>query len=175
MDLRDKIRNSCGDFKELKEAEELYINCLDDDNVEDFKSVQKHPSLRYTVYTALFLLTFKDRIIKIVNNIEELKKKLNDYQGNKVNKNREIEKLDETVNKLISFKKEAYEGFQYYSDYMAHLAHESDRLNNETAKNLYINASENIIIIQIKNYLKYERNLLIINDNIKQLENVFNN
>ena len=69
MDLKDKIRNSCGDFKELKEAEELYINCFDDDNVEDFKSVQKYPSLRYTVYTALFLMIFNDRI----NNIKVIK------------------------------------------------------------------------------------------------------
>ena len=48
---------------------------------------------------------------------------------------------------------------------------EAVRINTfRTAK-----ASEDIIIVQIKNYFKYERNLLIINDNIKQLENVFNN
>ena len=74
---------------------------------------------------------------------------------------------------MLSFKKEVYEGFSYYSDYMTNLARESDRLDNETAKNLYINSSEDIIILKIKNYLKYERNLLIINDNIKQLEERF--
>lgn len=173
MELKDKIRNAFGNFKELKEVEEIYIKCLDAKD-EDYKSTQQYPSLKYTVYTMLFYVSFHDRIYKLVDDFVKFKEKLKDYKDVKVNTNKEIEKLDETINKLISFNEEAYKMFDYYELYMTALARESDKLKNETAKNIYINTSEEIILLQIKSYLKYEKYLLIFNDNIKNLKNVFN-
>ena len=57
---------------------------------------------------------------------------------------------------------------------MTNLAREYDKLKNDTAKKIYINTSKEIILLQIKNYLKYEKYILIVNDNIKNLKNVFN-
>lgn len=39
-----------------------------------------------------FLRSFRERIYKIMDDIKELKKKINDYKGNKVNTKEEIEK-----------------------------------------------------------------------------------
>ena len=127
------MKNSFGDFEELKEAKELYI-----------KRFMKYPSLKYTLYNWNLFLIFDDKIDKIKNDIKELKEKLNDYKGNKVNANKEIEKLDENTNKLLSIQKEAKEGYEYYKHYLIKLAKKSDELNNETAKSIYINTSEEI-------------------------------
>ena len=173
MDLKDKIRNVFGNFKELKEVEEIYINCLDAKD-EDYKVTQQYPSLNYTIYTMHFFVSFKRRIYILVDDITKLKKKLKDYKKGKVNTNKELENLDENINKLVSFDKEATKIYEYYVLYMTNLAREYDKLKNDTAKKIYINTSEEIILLQIKNYLKYEKYILIVNDNIKNLKNVFN-
>ena len=136
------MSNSFGDFEELKETKELYIKNLDAD--ADKNGYMKYPCLKYALYNWNLLLTFDDRIDKIKNDIKELKEKLNDYKGNKVNANKEIEKLDENTNKLLSIQKEAKEGYEYYKHYLIKLAKKSDELNNETAKSIYINTSEEI-------------------------------
>lgn len=78
------------------------------------------------------------------------------------------------MNKLLSFEKEANETYLYYRHYLTKLARKSDDLKNETAKSIYINASEEIIKSQIKYYINYEKKFLFINDNINKLKNIFN-
>ena len=172
MEDKEKMKSSFGEFKELKEAEECYTKCLDA-KVED-SNFREYPSLKYALYNLLLWRTFEGRIKKIINDIEELKKKLNCYKGNKVNAKKEFKKLEEIRNKLIFMQKEAKEGYEFYVDYLTKLAKKNDVLNNQTMKSIYIKASEEIIKTQINYYMKYEKNFLIFNDNINQLKNIFN-
>lgn len=172
--IKDKIKNSFSNFKELKEAEELYLNCLDIKD-KDYWSTQQYPCLKYTLCTLLFLRTFRSKIYKIMDDIKILKTTLNDYKGAKVNAKEEIEQLDETMKKLVYFEKGANEDYIYYRHYLIDLAREFlNSINNESIKSIYINTSEEIIKSQIIYYLKYERSFLIINDNINKIKNVLN-
>ena len=47
-------------------------------------------------------------------------------------------------------------------------------LNNEPAKNVYINSSEDIIKSQIQFYMKCEKQFLLFKDVINKLKNFFN-
>ena len=57
---------------------------------------------------------------------------------------------------------------------MARVAKKYDLLNNEPAKNVYINSSEDIIKTQIQFYMKCEKNFLLFKDIINKLKNFFN-
>ena len=57
---------------------------------------------------------------------------------------------------------------------MARVAKKYDVLNNEPAKNVYINSSEDIIKSQIQFYMKCEKNFLLFKDVINKFKNFFN-
>ena len=78
------------------------------------------------------------------------------------------------MNKLISFEKEAKDGYEYYKTYLIGGARMSDDLGDETAKNLYVKSSDNIIKSQIEFYMKYEKNFVIFKDDINIIKNIFN-
>ena len=172
MEDNDKNKFVFTGFKELKEVEKLYAKCFEAkvDNYI-FKGI---PSLKYALYNILLFKVFEYRINIIINDIKVLKKKLNDYQGSKLNAKEEIEKLDESILNLPSIKKEADERQIFYRHYLIDLAKKSDRLNNEAVKKIFVKGSEEIIQTQINYYMKYEKNFLNIFDNINKLNNVFN-
>ena len=166
MEKKYKITNS---YEELKEAEEIYNKHLLASN-EKIKIV-KYPSLKYAVCSWQLFEAFKERISQIKSNINEIKEKIKEFEGN--NK-KEIEKLDENMNKLVSFEKEAKDGYEYYKQYLVTLAKKSDDLGDETAKNVYIKTSDDIIKSQIGFYMKCEKIFVVFKDDINLIKNTFN-
>ena len=64
----------------------------------------------------------------------------------------------------------------FYEDYLICIAEQADTIRIDGVKIIYINASEEIINIEFNNnYIKYEKNLILFNDNINQIINIFNN
>lgn len=118
----------------------------------------------FYIFLQLFR-AFTDRINQIKSNIKEIKEKLKEIEDNKID---ELKKLDKIMNKLVSFEKEANDGYEYYKKYLIKTARESDDLGNETAKNIYIKTSEDIIKTQIEFNMKCEKLFLIFKDNIKK-------
>ena len=137
------------DINELKVVEEKYKECLfaTESEIIDVK----HPSLIYGIYSLNLLYTFRDRIQEIENSINDIKEKLNNYKGSKLDIRKEIENLKETRNKLDSFKK----------------------VNDDTAKKVYIQSSEEVIKIEINIYLNYEKSLILIKERINDLKTYF--
>ena len=164
-----KLTNS---YEELKEAKEIYIKYLLASG-EKVKRI-KYPSLKYMIYSYQLLEAFKDRINQIKSNINEIKEKINDFEGNKIGRIKEIEKLDENMNKLISLEKEAKDGYEYYKTYLIGTARISDDLGDETAKNVYVKSSYDIIKSQIEFYMKCEKYFVIFKDDINIIKNIFN-
>ena len=166
MEENLKIINT---YEELKEAAEIYNKCLFASE-EKIKKI-KFPSLKYFIYFLQLFRAFTDRINQIKSNIREIKEKLKDIEGNKID---ELKKLDTIMNKLVSFEKEAKDGYEYYKKYLIKTARESDDLGNETAKNIYIETSEDIIKTQIEFNMKCEKQFLIFKDDINKIKNFFN-
>ena len=134
------------DINELKVVEEKYKECLfaTESEIIDVK----HPSLIYGIYSLNLLYTFRDRI-------------------------QEIENLNENKNKLDSFKKEAKNSYDFYRKYLTNLAKKADTLNDDTAKKVYIQSSEEVIKIEINIYLNYEKSLILIKERINDLKTYF--
>ena len=161
-----------GNFKELKEAKEIYKKCLYA-NKQELKDI-KHPSLKYIIYSWKLIDAFKDRINQIKTDIIEIKEKLKNYKGVKIDVINENNKLDEYMNKLFQYEKEIDQTYNYYEDYLVTTAKKSDVLKNETAKNVYIKTSEDILNSFFKEIIRCEKQFLIFKDNIIKLKNIFN-
>ena len=159
------------DINELKVVEEKYKECLfaTESEIIDVK----HPSLIYGIYSINLLYTFRDRIQEIENSINDIQEKLNNYKGSKLDIRKEIENLNENKNKLDSFKKEAKNSYDFYKKYLTNLAKKADTLNDDTAKKVYIQSSEEVIKIEINIYLNYEKSLILIKERINDLKTYF--
>ena len=161
-----------GNFKELEEAEEIYEKCLYI-NEEELKNI-KYPSLKYIIYSWKLIDAFKDRINQIKKDIIEIKEKLKNYKGVKIEVINENNKLNEFMNKLFQYEKEIDQTYNYFEDYLVTTAKKSDVLKNETAKNVYIKTSEDILNSFFKYIIRCEKQFLIFKDNIIKLKNIFN-
>jgi len=161
-----------GNFKELEEAEEIYEKCLYI-NEEELKNI-KHPSLKYIIYSWKLIDAFKDRINQIKKDIIEIKEKLKNYKGVKIEVINENNKLNEYMNKLFQYEKEIDQTYNYFEDYLVTTAKKSDVLKSETAKNVYIKTSEDILNSFFKYIIRCEKQFLIFKDNIIKLKNIFN-
>ena len=126
--------------------------------------------MKYAVCSWQLFEAFKERISQIKSNINEIKEKIKDFEGNNI---KEIEKLDENMNKLVSFEKEAKDGYEYYKNYLVTLAKRSDDLGDETAKNVYIKTSDHIIKSQIGFYMKCEKNFVVFKEDINIIKKHF--
>jgi len=169
MELNIPIDNTS---EELKEAVNIYNNCLNS-NGNDLQAL-KSPSLKYNIYLWRLFEAFIKRINQMRADIKEIKIKLFDYEGNEIDILEEKKKLNEISNNLDSFEKEGNDAYQFYRPYLARVAKKYDVLNNEPAKNVYINSSEDIIKTQIQFYIKCEKNFLLFKDIINKLKNFFN-
>ena len=150
---------------ELKDAANIYYNCINLNGIETLKS----PSLKYSLYILHLFEAFKIRNERLKTEIEKLKERLKNYKGNKLDINKEMIRLDEISSKLETFGKEAKESFDFYCKYLGKTAKKYDTIIDEKVKNIYINSSEEVIFSRIKYYINYEKYFLICNDIIKQL------
>ena len=64
-------------------------------------------------------------------------------------------------------------GFPFYRKYLTNLAKKADTLNDDTAKKVYIQSSEEVIKIEINIYLNYEKSLILIKERINYLKTYF--
>ena len=78
------------------------------------------------------------------------------------------------MNKLFQYEKEIDQTYNYFEDYLVTTAKKSDVLKNETAKNVYIKTSEDILNSFFKYIIQCEKQFLIFKDNIIKLKNIFN-
>ena len=74
---------------------------------------------------------------------------------------------------MDSFKKEAKNSYDFYRKYLTNLAKKADTLNDDTAKKVYIQSSEEVIKIEINIYLNYEKSLILIKERINYLKTYF--
>ena len=74
---------------------------------------------------------------------------------------------------MDSFKKEAKNSYDFYKKYLTNLAKKADTLNDDTAKKVYIQSSEEVIKIEINIYLNYEKSLILIKERINYLKTYF--
>ena len=172
MEDKELMNTMSTNIEELREAEELYKNCLIVTE-EELKYIV-NPSLKYAVYSFNIDQAFQDQIEKMITSIEDIKKKLNKNINNELDITKEKEKLDEFINKLNIFKKESEELFSSYTEYLAKVAKSANTIRNDIAKNIYIKTSEEIINMQIKYNIKCEKSLILFKDYINNLKNIFN-
>ena len=172
MEDKELMNNMSTNIEELREAEELYKNCLIVTE-EELKYI-KSPSLKYAVYSFNIDQAFQDRIEKMITSIKDIKTKLNKNINNELDITKEKEKLDEFINMLNIFKKESKELFLSYDIYLAKVAKSTDAIKNDIAKNIYIKTSEEIINMQIKYNIRCEKSLILFKDYINNLKNIFN-
>jgi hypothetical protein len=172
MEDKELMNNMSTNIEELREAEELYKNCLI--VTEEELKYLAHPSLKYAVYSFNINEAFQARIEKMITSIEDIKKKLNKNINNELDITKEKEKLDEFINKLNIFKKESEELFCSYDVYLVKVAKSANTIKNDIAKNIYIKTSEEIINMQIKYNIKCEKSLILFKDYINNLKNIFN-
>ena len=168
MEDKELMNNMSTNIEELREAEDLYRSCLF--VTEEELKLLEHPSLKYAMYSINIYETFQTRIETMITTIKEMKEKLN----NELDTTKEIEKLDEFINKLNIFKKESKDFFFYYKDYLGRAAKKADTINNDIAKNVYVKTSEEIINMQIKYNIRCEKSLIIFKDYINNLKKIFN-
>ena len=172
MEDKELMNNMSTNIEELREAEELYKNCLIVTE-EELKYIE-NPSLKYAVYSFNIYQAFQDRIEKMITSIKDIKTKLNKNINNELDITKEKEKLDEFINKLNIFKKESEELFCSYDVYLVKVAKSANTIKNDIAKNIYIKTSEEIINMQIKYNIKCEKSLILFKDYINNLKNIFN-
>ena len=156
--------------KELKGREKIYYDAL---TTKKFPRL-RIPSLKYAVYSFEISEVFKEKIRSIKKEITELKTEINKYKGNKINIDVENKKLDEINSKLTQFLTEDSDDYNFYKEYLVTAAKRRDVINNEIAKKVYVETSEEIIKSRIKKFLQQEKNFIIFNDIILQLKNIFN-
>ena len=82
--------------------------------------------------------------------------------------------MDEINSKLTQFLTEDSDDYNFYKEYLVTAAKRRDVINNEIAKKVYVETSEEIIKSRIKKFLQQEKNFIIFNDIILQLKNIFN-
>ena len=172
MEDKELMNTMSTNIEELREAEELYKNCLI--VTEEELKYLASPSLKYAVYSFNINEAFQARIEKMITSIEDIKKKLNKNINNELDITKEKEKLDEFINKLNIFKKESEELFSSYTEYLAKVAKSANTIRNDIAKNIYIKTSEEIINMQIKYNIRCEKSLILFKDYINNLKNIFN-
>lgn len=144
--------------EELKKREALYLNALNTDGYPPLE----FPSLKYSLFNLKLSVVFNNQIGIIKTDIETLKRKLISLKENPLISN-ELKKLDEIDKKLVIFLNEEKEDYDFYKEYLITIAKRRDVINNEIAKRVYTNISEEIIVNRIKKFLKYEKTFVIFN------------
>ena len=171
MDLYiDAVSENMRIYEELKQREKIYYKSLTTDNFPKLE----FPSLKYAVFNFKVTEVFRNKIKAIRRDIAAIKEKINKYKGNKINIEEENKKLDEINIKMTQLEAEDSEDYNYYKEYLITAAKRRDVINNEIAKKVYVETSEEIIKSRIKKLLNQEKNFIIFYDIIFQLNNIIN-
>ena len=122
-----------------------------------------------------FRMTFLERVekLKIRDNLLELEKKITELSS--------IKKMESVVKEaneqLIKFRNEycklmeqSKEDYEFYYNLLSNIENEYDSVSSKKGgKNTYKNICKNILEQIIQSLIKYEKKIILLNDNIKKL------
>ena len=122
-----------------------------------------------------FRMTFLERVekLKIRDNLLELEKKITELSS--------IKKMESVVKEaneqLIKFRNEycklmeqSKEDYEFYYNLLSNIQNEYNRVSNKKGgKNTYKDICKNILEQIIQSLIKYEKKIILLNDNIKKL------
>ena len=122
-----------------------------------------------------FRMTFLERVekLKIRDNLLELEKKITELSS--------IKKMESVVKEaneqLIKFRNEycklmeqSKEDYEFYYNLLSNIQNEYNRVSNKKGgKNTYKDICKNILEQIIQSLIKYEKKIILFNDNIKKL------
>ena len=120
-------------------------------------------------------MTFLERVekLKIRDNLLELEKKITELSS--------IKKMESVVKEaneqLINFRNEycklmeqSKEDYEFYYNLLSNIQNEYNRVSNKKGgKNTYKDICKNILEQIIQSLIKYEKKIILLNDNIKKL------
>ena len=120
-------------------------------------------------------MTFLERVekLKIRDNLLELEKKITELSSIK-----KIESVAKEANEqLIKFRNEycklmeqSKEDYEFYYNLLSNIQNEYNRVSNKKGgKNTYKDICKNILEQIIQSLIKYEKKIILLNDNIKKL------
>ena len=122
-----------------------------------------------------FRMTFLERVekLKIRDNLLELEKKITELSS--------IKKMESVVKEaneqLIKFRNEycklmeqSKEDYEFYYNLLSNIDHKYNRVSSKKGgKNTYKDICKNILEQIIQSLIKYEKKIILLNDNIKKL------
>lgn len=122
-----------------------------------------------------FRMTFLERVekLKIRDNLIELEKKITELSSIK-----KMESVAKEANEqLIKFRNEycklmeqSKEDYEFYYNLLSNIQNEYNRVSNKKGgKNTYKDICKNILEQIIQSLIKYEKKIILLNDNIKKL------
>ena len=122
-----------------------------------------------------FRMTFLERVekLKIRDNLLELEKKITELSSIK-----KMESVAKEANEqLIKFRNEycklmeqSKEDYEFYKNLLSNIENEYNRVSNKkVGKNTYKDICKNILEQIIQSLIKYEKKIILLNDNIKKL------
>jgi hypothetical protein len=122
-----------------------------------------------------FRMTFLERVekLKIRDNLIELEKKIIELSSIK-----KMESVAKEANEqLIKFRNEycklmeqSKEDYEFYYNLLSNIQNEYNRVSNKKGgKNTYKDICKNILEQIIQSLIKYEKKIILLNDNIKKL------
>jgi hypothetical protein len=122
-----------------------------------------------------FRMTFLERVekLKIKDNLIELEKKITELSSIK-----KMESVAKEANEqLIKFRNEycklmeqSKEDYEFYYNLLSNIQNEYNRVSNKKGgKNTYKDICKNILEQIIQSLIKYEKKIILLNDNIKKL------
>jgi phenolic acid decarboxylase len=120
-------------------------------------------------------MTFLERVekLKIRDNLLELEKKITELSSIK-----KMESVAKEANEqLIKFRNEycklmeqSKEDYEFYYNLLSNIENEYNRVSNKKGgKNTYKDICKNILEQIIQSLIKYEKKIILLNDNIKKL------
>jgi phenolic acid decarboxylase len=120
-------------------------------------------------------MTFLERVekLKIRDNLLELEKKITELSSIK-----KMESVAKEANEqLIKFRNEycklmeqSKEDYEFYYNLLSNIQNEYNRVSNKKGgKNTYKDICKNILEQIIQSLIKYEKKIILLNDNIKKL------
>ena len=114
--------------RELEEVANIYHKCINLDGLKFLKS----PSLKYALYNLNLFEAFNKRNESLKTEVQKLREKLKNYQGDKIDTNKEIIMLND---------------INFYSAYLGKIAKKYDTIKDDTVKNIYYSTINKFIII----------------------------
>ena len=121
-----------------------------------------------TIINTYLDLIFESRIIcyKIPEKLNDLKTRINGHKGENCEKMKKYEDRDnELMNQYNDIIKEQKQENFYYWELLSCFKYNKDK----GPTNLFNNASQEILDMRLKSCIEKEKNIILINDEIKQL------